>query len=86
MRLMADAGTMTAFYTEPDEPNSKIPMTNSKLIKGFSNKDEETYDSHPLKLSIQRSNSNVSLINVGDKKPAKILSTIQKGAKMIKQQ
>ena len=78
MKQYSDAGTMTAFYTEPEEPCSRTPMTNSKLLRGFSNDAVLSNYDNPLKVSIEGTNSSVSLLGRCEKKPMKILSTISK--------
>ena len=69
---------MTVFYTEPEEACNKTPMTNSKLLRGFSNDAMHSNYDNPLKLSIDGTNKSVSLIGKGERKPKKILSTISK--------
>ena len=62
-----------AFPTESDILTVQSPLTSPKFC---SNEAADTQESNPLKLSIEFSRSSVSLINVGDKKPIGILSTI----------
>ena len=62
-----------AFPTESDILTVQSPLTSPKFC---SNEAADTQESNPLKLSIEFSRSSVSLINIGDKKPIGILSTI----------